>query len=134
MECRKGPRAQGESEDSPSFCGWRWLEPGGVLGGGSVFPLQRQKRSKLGGTSVLGCSSLNQEWAGKREPSDRGSGAGDARAFLSPHVRGSPDLCSPHPKTFQRRMETLNLRWEELGIKETQLKAHIQKFEQFIQV
>uniref|UniRef100_A0A8I3MHN4 Coiled-coil domain containing 42 n=2 Tax=Canis lupus familiaris TaxID=9615 RepID=A0A8I3MHN4_CANLF len=36
-------------------------------------------------------------------------------------------------KTFQRRMETLNLRWEELGIKEAQLKAHIQKFEQFIQ-
>ena len=35
---------------------------------------------------------------------------------------------------FQRRMETLNLRWEELGIKEAQLKAHIQKFEQFIQV
>ena len=31
-------------------------------------------------------------------------------------------------------METLNLRWEELGIKEAQLKAHIQKFEQFIQV
>lgn len=31
-------------------------------------------------------------------------------------------------------METLNLRWEELGIKEEQLKAHIQKFEQFIQV
>lgn len=31
-------------------------------------------------------------------------------------------------------METLNLRWEELGTKETQLKAHIQKFEQFIQV
>uniref|UniRef100_A0A673VBU0 Coiled-coil domain containing 42 n=1 Tax=Suricata suricatta TaxID=37032 RepID=A0A673VBU0_SURSU len=36
-------------------------------------------------------------------------------------------------ETFQRRMETLNLRWEELGIKEAQLKAHIQKFEQFIQ-
>ncbi|XP_045841532.1 coiled-coil domain-containing protein 42 [Meles meles] len=34
---------------------------------------------------------------------------------------------------FQRRMETLNLRWEELGVKEAQLKAHIQKFEQFIQ-
>lgn len=31
-------------------------------------------------------------------------------------------------------METLNLRWEELGVKEAQLKAHIQKFEQFIQV
>lgn len=31
-------------------------------------------------------------------------------------------------------METLNLRWEELGVKEEQLKAHIQKFEQFIQV
>lgn len=31
-------------------------------------------------------------------------------------------------------METLNLRWEELGIKEEQLKSHIQKFEQFIQV
>lgn len=37
-------------------------------------------------------------------------------------------------QAFQRRMETLNLRWEELGIKEEQLKAHIQKFEQFIQV
>ncbi|EPY86749.1 coiled-coil domain-containing protein 42A [Camelus ferus] len=36
-------------------------------------------------------------------------------------------------ESFQRRMETLNLRWEELGIKEAQLKAHIQKFEQFIQ-
>nr|XP_011726910.1 coiled-coil domain-containing protein 42 isoform X1 [Macaca nemestrina] len=36
-------------------------------------------------------------------------------------------------KMFQRRMETLNLRWEELGVKEAQLKAHIQKFEQFIQ-
>ncbi|XP_012511099.1 PREDICTED: coiled-coil domain-containing protein 42A isoform X2 [Propithecus coquereli] len=36
-------------------------------------------------------------------------------------------------ETFQRRMETLNLRWEELGVKEAQLKAHIQKFEQFIQ-
>ncbi|XP_062969102.1 coiled-coil domain-containing protein 42 isoform X2 [Cynocephalus volans] len=36
-------------------------------------------------------------------------------------------------ETFQRKMETLNLRWEELGIKEAQLKAHIQKFEQFIQ-
>ncbi|XP_007457892.1 PREDICTED: coiled-coil domain-containing protein 42A isoform X2 [Lipotes vexillifer] len=35
-------------------------------------------------------------------------------------------------ETFQRRMETLNLRWEELGVKEAQLKAHIQKFEQFI--
>ncbi|KAI5280859.1 coiled-coil domain-containing protein 42 [Manis pentadactyla] len=34
---------------------------------------------------------------------------------------------------FQRRMETLKLRWEELGVKEAQLKAHIQKFEQFIQ-
>ena len=31
-------------------------------------------------------------------------------------------------------METLSLRWEELGIKEAQLKAHMQKFEQFIQV
>lgn len=31
-------------------------------------------------------------------------------------------------------METLSLRWEELGTKEAQLKAHIQKFEQFIQV
>ncbi|XP_004604891.1 coiled-coil domain-containing protein 42 isoform X2 [Sorex araneus] len=36
-------------------------------------------------------------------------------------------------ETFQRKMETLNLRWEELGVKEAQLKAHIQKFEQFIQ-
>ncbi|XP_066222550.1 coiled-coil domain-containing protein 42 isoform X1 [Saccopteryx leptura] len=36
-------------------------------------------------------------------------------------------------ETFQRRMEALNLRWEELGIKEAQLKSHIQKFEQFIQ-
>nr|XP_002747969.2 coiled-coil domain-containing protein 42 isoform X1 [Callithrix jacchus] len=36
-------------------------------------------------------------------------------------------------KMFQLRMESLNLRWEELGIKEAQLKAHIQKFEQFIQ-
>ncbi|EAW90045.1 coiled-coil domain containing 42, isoform CRA_c [Homo sapiens] len=36
-------------------------------------------------------------------------------------------------KMFQRRMETLNLRWEELGVKEAQLKAHIQKSEQFIQ-
>ncbi|ELK31840.1 Coiled-coil domain-containing protein 42A [Myotis davidii] len=36
-------------------------------------------------------------------------------------------------ETFQRRMEALNLRWEELGVKEAQLKAHIQKFEQFIQ-
>ncbi|XP_053425988.1 coiled-coil domain-containing protein 42 isoform X2 [Nycticebus coucang] len=36
-------------------------------------------------------------------------------------------------ETFQRRMEILNLRWEELGVKEAQLKAHIQKFEQFIQ-
>uniref|UniRef100_A0A384BUG6 Coiled-coil domain containing 42 n=1 Tax=Ursus maritimus TaxID=29073 RepID=A0A384BUG6_URSMA len=36
-------------------------------------------------------------------------------------------------ETFQRRMETLNLRWEELSIKEAQLKAHIRKFEQFIQ-
>ncbi|XP_004684658.1 PREDICTED: coiled-coil domain-containing protein 42A isoform X2 [Condylura cristata] len=36
-------------------------------------------------------------------------------------------------ETFQHRMETLSLRWEELGIKEAQLKAHIQKFEQFIQ-
>ncbi|XP_039087592.1 coiled-coil domain-containing protein 42 isoform X3 [Hyaena hyaena] len=36
-------------------------------------------------------------------------------------------------ETFQRRMETLSLRWEELGTKEAQLKAHIQKFEQFIQ-
>nr|XP_060503281.1 coiled-coil domain-containing protein 42 [Panthera onca] len=36
-------------------------------------------------------------------------------------------------ETFRRRMETLNLRWEELGTKEAQLKAHIQKFEQFIQ-
>uniref|UniRef100_A0A2K5HP28 DUF4200 domain-containing protein n=1 Tax=Colobus angolensis palliatus TaxID=336983 RepID=A0A2K5HP28_COLAP len=27
----------------------------------------------------------------------------------------------------------LNLRWEELSVKEAQLKAHIQKFEQFIQ-
>lgn len=66
MACRKGHRAQGESEDSPSFCGWWWLEPG-VLGGGSMFPLQRQKQSKLGGTSVLGCSSLNQAWAAKWE-------------------------------------------------------------------
>lgn len=40
----------------------------------------------------------------------------------------------PDPKIFQRRMETLKLRWEELGVKEAQLKAHIQKFEQFIQV
>ncbi|XP_058415251.1 coiled-coil domain-containing protein 42 isoform X2 [Diceros bicornis minor] len=36
-------------------------------------------------------------------------------------------------KIFQRRMESLNLCWEELGVKEVQLKAHIQKFEQFIQ-
>uniref|UniRef100_A0A2K5DTK0 Coiled-coil domain containing 42 n=1 Tax=Aotus nancymaae TaxID=37293 RepID=A0A2K5DTK0_AOTNA len=36
-------------------------------------------------------------------------------------------------KMFQLRMESLNLRWEELGVKEAQLKAHIQKFEQFIQ-
>ncbi|XP_030779974.1 coiled-coil domain-containing protein 42 [Rhinopithecus roxellana] len=36
-------------------------------------------------------------------------------------------------KMFQRRMEALNLRWEELSVKEAQLKAHIQKFEQFIQ-
>ncbi|KAM8813451.1 coiled-coil domain-containing protein 42 isoform 1-T1 [Rhynchonycteris naso] len=36
-------------------------------------------------------------------------------------------------ETFQRRMEALNLRWEELSIKEAQLKSHIQKFEQFIQ-
>ncbi|XP_037665617.1 coiled-coil domain-containing protein 42 isoform X1 [Choloepus didactylus] len=34
---------------------------------------------------------------------------------------------------FRRKMEALNVRWEELGIKEAQLKAHIQKFEQFIQ-
>lgn len=38
------------------------------------------------------------------------------------------------PKTFKNRMETLKLRWEELSVKEEQLKAHIQKFEQFIQV
>lgn len=36
---QEGP--QREPEDSPSFCGWQWLEPG-VLGGGSVFPLWRQ--------------------------------------------------------------------------------------------
>ncbi|XP_006900567.1 PREDICTED: coiled-coil domain-containing protein 42A isoform X2 [Elephantulus edwardii] len=36
-------------------------------------------------------------------------------------------------ETFKRKMEALNLRWEELGIKEAQLKSHIQKFEQFIQ-
>ncbi|XP_051851677.1 coiled-coil domain-containing protein 42 isoform X2 [Antechinus flavipes] len=36
-------------------------------------------------------------------------------------------------ETFKRRMEALNLRWEELGVKEAQLKAHIKKFEQFIQ-
>lgn len=35
---------------------------------------------------------------------------------------------------FQRRMEMLTMRWEELGVKEAQLKAYIQKFEQFIQV
>ncbi|XP_058531225.1 coiled-coil domain-containing protein 42 isoform X2 [Ochotona princeps] len=34
---------------------------------------------------------------------------------------------------FQRRMEMLTMRWEELGVKEAQLKAYIQKFEQFIQ-
>ncbi|XP_036125604.1 coiled-coil domain-containing protein 42 [Molossus molossus] len=36
-------------------------------------------------------------------------------------------------ETFQSRMETMNVRWEELGTKEAQLNAHIQKFEQFIQ-
>ncbi|XP_068960098.1 coiled-coil domain-containing protein 42 [Petaurus breviceps papuanus] len=36
-------------------------------------------------------------------------------------------------ETFKRRMEALNMRWEELGAKEAQLKAHIKKFEQFIQ-
>ncbi|KAL0596885.1 Coiled-coil domain-containing protein 42 [Plecturocebus cupreus] len=36
-------------------------------------------------------------------------------------------------KMFQLRMEALNLRWEELGVKEAQLKAHIKKFEKFIQ-
>ncbi|KAK2490068.1 hypothetical protein MC885_003407 [Smutsia gigantea] len=34
---------------------------------------------------------------------------------------------------FRRRMEALKLRWEELGVKEAQLKTHIQKFEPFIQ-
>ncbi|XP_059937566.1 coiled-coil domain-containing protein 42 [Mesoplodon densirostris] len=42
------------------------------------------------------------------------------------------DAMEQKKETFQRRMETLNLRWEELGVKEAQLKAHIQKFEQFI--
>ncbi|XP_038606462.1 coiled-coil domain-containing protein 42 isoform X1 [Tachyglossus aculeatus] len=36
-------------------------------------------------------------------------------------------------ETFRRKMEALNVRWEELGNKELQLKAHIQKFEQFVQ-
>ncbi|XP_066876580.1 coiled-coil domain-containing protein 42 isoform X2 [Kogia breviceps] len=36
-------------------------------------------------------------------------------------------------ETFQRRMETLNLRWEDLGVREAQLKAYVQKFEPFIQ-
>lgn len=65
-------------------------------------------------------------------PGHRGTGAGDAGAFLGAQVRDL--LTSLLSQTFQRRMETLNLRWEELGIKEAQLKAHIQKFEQFIQV
>lgn len=53
---------------------------------------------------------------------------------LGTQVRALLTSLLPHLQTFQRRMETLNLRWEELGIKEAQLKAHIQKFEQFIQV
>ncbi|XP_028904646.1 coiled-coil domain-containing protein 42 isoform X2 [Ornithorhynchus anatinus] len=36
-------------------------------------------------------------------------------------------------ETFKRKMEALTLRWEELAAKELQLKAHIQKFEQFVQ-
>ncbi|XP_012410907.1 coiled-coil domain-containing protein 42 [Trichechus manatus latirostris] len=36
-------------------------------------------------------------------------------------------------ETFKCKMEAMNLRWEELGVKEAQLTAHIQKFEQFIQ-
>uniref|UniRef100_A0A8C8RSJ8 Coiled-coil domain containing 42 n=1 Tax=Pelusios castaneus TaxID=367368 RepID=A0A8C8RSJ8_9SAUR len=36
-------------------------------------------------------------------------------------------------EVFKTRMEALNNRWEELRAKEIQLKAYIQKFEQFIQ-
>ncbi|KAM6164005.1 coiled-coil domain-containing protein 42-like [Rhynchocyon petersi] len=36
-------------------------------------------------------------------------------------------------ETFKRKMESLNQRWEDLAVKEAQLKAHMQKFEQFIQ-
>ena len=79
-----------------------------------------RKDLSLEGSSVLG----GQAW-GQRRPGGRG-GAGEGALLTS--------LPSPSPKMFRRRMETLNLRWEELGTKEAQLKAHIQKFEQFIQV
>lgn len=67
-------------------------------------------------------------------PGERGTRAEDAGPSWVPMPEALLTFLLPPPKTFQRRMETLNLRWEELGIKEAQLKAHIQKFEQFIQV
>uniref|UniRef100_A0ABI7Z143 DUF4200 domain-containing protein n=1 Tax=Felis catus TaxID=9685 RepID=A0ABI7Z143_FELCA len=105
-----------EPRDSPPLCGRPEL---GVLVKLLCFQGGERKDLSLEGSSVLG----GQAW-GQRRPGGRG-GAGEGALLTS--------LPSPSPKMFRRRMETLNLRWEELGTKEAQLKAHIQKFEQFIQ-
>lgn len=113
---QEGPRGS-EPRDSPPLCGRPEL---GVLVKLLCSQGGERKDLSLEGSSVLG----GQAW-GQRRPGGRG-GAGEGALLTS--------LPSPSPKMFRRRMETLNLRWEELGTKEAQLKAHIQKFEQFIQV
>lgn len=106
---------------------------------------ENRKDLGLGSTTVQVCSALSQAWNRKWEaptdPLGPGNGASGAGMLGSSSVLMLGALLTsllphphPTPKMFQRRMETLNLRWEELGVKEAQLKAHIQKFEQFIQV
>lgn len=75
-------------------------------------------------SQALGCT-VRDLW-----PLSEGCSGGKSSCWRGP---ASP-LGLPPPKMFQRRMEMLTMRWEELGVKEAQLKAYIQKFEQFIQV